>query len=340
MIDSFKAVHDLAESVSEMRRLISELAGLLAAYDTTCFLVGEYAEADSATHPEFAVADGVVEFARHKLSTRDERFLRVAKLRGSGYLEGLHALHISGAGVEVYPRLVSPVAPEGYTTSDERVSIGVAGLDVMLNGGVWRGSTTLVIGPTGAGKTTMGLQFALAGVAAGEPVLYVNFQENPSQLARAIRGLTPGGGAAPPPNLHLLYASSVELQIDRIIVAIFKTIERYGVRRVVIDAVGDLAAAAADLQRIHDYLYALVQQFAVLGVTVVLTMESPGLVSSIDETGGDFSRLSYMCDNIVLLEKTRGAQVGRRLSIYKTRGSGHDDQVRDMAITATGVHVR
>ena len=113
VIDSFKAIHDLSPSVPEMRRLISELAGLLSAYDTTTFLVGEYREQDISSYPEFAVADGIVEFARHKHSTRDERFLRVSKLRGSGYLEGLHGFRITPAGLEVYPRLVSPPVPGG-----------------------------------------------------------------------------------------------------------------------------------------------------------------------------------------------------------------------------------
>jgi circadian clock protein KaiC len=70
IIDSFKAIHDLSTSVAEMRRLIADLAGLLSAYATTTFLVGEYREADVALYPEFAVADGILEFARHKHSTR------------------------------------------------------------------------------------------------------------------------------------------------------------------------------------------------------------------------------------------------------------------------------
>jgi circadian clock protein KaiC len=197
VIDSFKAIHDLSTSVARMRRLVSQLAGLLSAYDTTTFLVGEYRPQDIARYPEFAVADGIVEFARQNRSTTDERFLRVSKLRGSGYLEGLHGIHITSAGLEVYPRLISPVEPKDYATRRERVSTGVAGLDAMLHGGVWRGSTTLMVGPTGSGKTTLGLQFALAGVASGEAALYVNFQENPTQLARVIEPLDKTGWPGP-----------------------------------------------------------------------------------------------------------------------------------------------
>ncbi|HEY0351498.1 MAG TPA: ATPase domain-containing protein, partial [Gemmatimonadales bacterium] len=283
---------------------------------------------------------GIVEFARQKRSTTDERFLRVSKLRGSGYLEGLHGIHITSAGLEVYPRLVSPTDAQNYSTPRERVVTGIAGLDSMLQGGVWRGSTTLVVGPTGSGKTTLGLQFALAGVAAGEPSLYVNFQENPTQLARVIDPLDPDSASRTRRGLHLLYASSVELQIDRIIVEIFRIIEAKEIKRVVIDAVGDLAMAAADPQRIHNFLYALVQRLTVLGVTVLFLMEDTAHGPLEAPPGpAEFGRLSYMCDNLILLEIERGEQLRRRLSVYKTRASGHDDAVRAMSITEAGVRV-
>jgi circadian clock protein KaiC len=341
VIDSFKAVHDLSSSVPEMRRLVSDLAGLLSAYATTTFLVGEYREADISVYPEFAVADGIVEFARHKHSTRDERFLRVTKLRGSEYREGLHAFQITPTGLEVYPRLVSPRVPLDYTTARERVATGVTGLDQLIGGGLWRGSTTVVAGPTGSGKTTIGLQFALAGVATREPSLYVNFQENPTQLARAIGGLGGDVMALRQQGLHFLYTSSVELQIDRLIVQMFDLIDRYGIRRVVLDAVGDLSMASADVQRTHDYLYALVQHFAVLGITGLLCLEDVGHnpTNGGFPMTGEFLNLSYMSDNLVLLEIHRGDRLTRQLSIYKTRGSVHDEAVHPVTITAEGVRV-
>ena len=340
VIDSFKAIHDLSTSPPRMRRLVSDLAGLLSAYDTTTFLVGEYRPQDIARYPEFAVADGIVEFARQKRSSTDERFLRVSKLRGSAYLEGLHGIHITSAGLEVYPRLVSPPGAEKYDTRRERLSTGITGLDAMLYGGIWRGSTTLLIGPTGSGKTTLGLQFALAGVAAGEPSLYVNFQENPTQLARVIDPMDKDAATRTRRGLHLLYASSVELQIDRIIVDIFHMIDEHGVKRVVIDAVGDLAMAAADPQRIHNFLYALVQRLTVLGVTVLFLMEDTAHGPLQGPPGPSaFGHLSYMCDNVILLEIDRGERRRRLLSVYKTRASGHDDAVHSMTITELGVRV-
>jgi circadian clock protein KaiC len=341
VIDSFKAIHDLSPSVPEMRRLISELAGLLSAYATTTFLVGEYREEDISSFPEFAVADGIVEFARHKHSTRDERFFRVSKLRGSSYLEGLHGFQITPAGLEVYPRLVSPPVPSGYSVAQERVPTGVAGLDRLLGDGLWRGSTSLLAGPTGSGKTTIGLQFALAGLTMGEPALYVNFQENPTQLARAIAALGGDVSELQRQGLHLLYTSSVELQLDHLIVQMFAIIEQQGIRRVVLDAIGDLSLASVDVHRTHDYLYALVQRFAVAGITALLLLEdvTHGPMAGGSPVASEFGRLSYMCDNLLLLEIHRGEKLSRRLSVYKTRGSVHDEGVHPVTITARGVRV-
>lgn len=113
----------------------------------------------------------------------------------------------------------------------------------------------------------MALQFVLEGLRRGERCLYVSFEGNPAQLAPHIRALGTDPDAAARAGLSILYVSPVELQIDSIIDTVFNAIREHGVRRVVIDAVGDLLGAASDLQRLHSYLYALAQHFAVQGVS-------------------------------------------------------------------------
>jgi len=337
VIDSFKAIHDLAKSPREMRLMLHEVAGLLAAYDTTVLLVGEYRHEDIATFPEFAVADGIIELARNALGTRDERYLRVFKLRGSSYQQGSHAFDITAGGLQVYPRLVSPVEAASYKRDDNRAPSGVPGLDSMLGGGFWAGSATLLAGPTGAGKTTMGIQFVVEGLRRGERCLLVNFQENPTQLAHQMQqiGATLDNDARG--RLELLYYSAVELSIDKIVVSIFQALRRGGVRRVVIDALGDLAVAASDATRMQDYLYALVQHFAVMGVSSMLTLETePPILASAENHG----RLSHMTDNIVFLDiRDQDNTVGRRLRIAKARGGSHDLQWREVAIEPEGLRI-
>lgn len=336
VIDSFKAIHDISTSMPEMRRMLYELAGLLTAYDTTVFLLGEYADGDVAVFPEFAVADGMIQLARKRRGTRDDRFLRVLKLRGSSYQEGLHAFRITQNGLDVFPRLTSPDVPLEYDPKIDRVTTGVTGLDAMLGGGLWAGSSVLVAGQTGAGKTTLALQFVLEGLAKGEPALYVNFQENPTQLARSITSLGWTMSDAFDRGLHLLYASPVEMQIDSILTELFATLERGNVKRVVIDSLGDLVGATEDdTNRIFGYLYALTQHFAVRRIASVMTLETRQLAEH--ALAGQISALS---DAIFTLQVERtGDRVRRTLQVTKARGTEHDLDVHTLQITGKGVSV-
>ena len=334
IIDSFRAIHDLGASPDEMRRFISRLGSMLSAYEVTAFLLGEYTRDDIPRFPEFALADAIVELARQPTGSRDERFLRVLKLRGSPYREGQHAFRITSAGLELYPRLVAPRIPEDYEALTERLPTGVPGLDELMGGGLFAGSTTLVVGMTGAGKTTLALQFALEGARRGERVMYINFQENPAQLQRAIANL---GADVKENRLNLVYASPVELQIDSIVVEIFDAIKAGSIRRLVIDAVGDLAAAASDPQRLHDYLYSLIQHFAARGVTTMMTLESgEGFTGTVHLAE---QRFSYMSDSLIYLAWSAEQISHRTIRIVKMRGSAHDHSAREFEITARGARI-
>ena len=338
IIDSFKVVHDLSPSIADLRRSISELAGVLSAYETTAFLVGEYSEEHIPAYPEFGIADGIVQFSRRGSSTRDERYLRVLKLRGSNYAEGLHAFRISRDGLHVYPRLVTPSIPDTYEAANDRVTTGVDGLDLLLGGGFWRGSTTLVTGRAGTGKTTIGLQFAIEGVARGERSLYINFQENPTQLARTIAALGVDVDELRQQGLFLHYESPVELRIDSIVVELFRRIREEKIGRVVIDAVGDLELAADGNDRFHDYMYSLCQHMIAVGTTTLMTMEVTPVVR--DESLRHETRFSSMSDTLIDLGIEMNGSPRRTLRVVKARGIQHDLRVHEMEITSGGVQVK
>jgi circadian clock protein KaiC len=333
VIDSFKAIHDLGASLPEMRRTLYAMAGLLTAYETTAFLIGEYGAAEAAHYPEFAIADSIIELARNKTGTRDERYLRILKLRGSAYREGLHAFRVSPDGLEVFPRLVSPQLPPSYRLQVERVSTGVDGLDRMLGGGLPQGRSTFLLGPTGSGKTTLALQFVLEGVRRGEKCLYVNFEENPSQLAQQMASLGANPEELAKKGLQVVYRSPVELQIDSIISEVFRAVSERGVRRAVIDGVGDLLVAASDAQRLHDYLYALAQHFAARDALAIFTYETT------QDGGGLWARLSALADNIIRLDVETDGKVRRTIRIVKARGVDHKLDKGEVRITRAGVQV-
>lgn len=337
VIDSFKALADLMPDRSAWRRTLDGIAGLLSAYETTTFLVGEYAS-EMLTHlPEFAVADGVLELSREERGSRDERYLRVLKLRGSSFLAGRHPLRLGRDGIQAFRRFVTPPTPPEYRPAADRLRSGIAGLDDMIATGFLRGTVTLVAGPSGAGKTSLGIRFLQAGAAEGEPGLLVGFQESPAQLVRAMGAL--GADAEEtrcPWSFDHFYSSPVDLQVDRVAHEIVARIDRQGVRRVVIDAVSDLEQGAADHVRYRDFLYALTQHFAARDVTSMLLVETAGLFTGQGVTG---YQVSYMSDNIILLGMELGDELTRTLRVIKSRGSRHDGARRRLRITDSAMEV-
>ncbi|MGI8838561.1 MAG: RAD55 family ATPase [Pyrinomonadaceae bacterium] len=337
-IDSFKALTELLITLHERRTVIYDLASVLSSYKCTSFLVGEYAQETMTELPEFAIADVVLQLMKLSTNVREQRFLRVEKLRGSNSIPGMHAFSIDGDGVEVYPRLLTPKISPTYSPSQERVETGIANLDGMIAEGFWRGSTTLIAGPTGSGKTIIGLHFITQGALKGEPGLYVGFQENPMQLTRVMKNLgwkpeklLNGGG------FDLMYKSPVELQLDTVTSEIFRRVRANKVKRVVIDALGDLQHGSIDKQRFSDFIYALTQWFAAENVTCLMTHELAHLfeVHSINE-----QEVSNMADNVILLRFRTGPEMQRTLRIIKTRGSAHDNREHELQITNKGVIIK
>ncbi len=214
-IDSFKALNELVEQ-PQRRNLIFDLATVLSTYDCTSFLIGEYSEAMMTELPEFAIADVVIQMLKLATNVREERFLRVEKLRASKSTPGLHAFSITSDGLEVFPRLLTPPVAPNYTARPERVNTGIQGLDEMIAEGFWRGTTTLVAGPPGSGKTIMALEFLRAGVSKGEPGIYLGFQENPTQLTRVMRNMQMPVEKLINDGFEIMYQSPVEMQLDRI----------------------------------------------------------------------------------------------------------------------------
>lgn len=337
IIDSFKAIADLMPDVQTWRKELHALAGLLSAYSMTTFWVGEYTSDMKARLPEFAVADGIVELTREQLGSRDFRFVRVVKLRGSAFRDGQHAFHITARGLEVYPRLLGPAVGLTYRPLDERMASGIPGLDQLIATGWLRGTTTVLVGPSGSGKTAMGLQFLSEGVRSGEASLLLTLEENPVQIARVMQHFGWDTHALlGPGKLDILFCSPVELQIDTIIRALFDRVERDDVRRVVIDALGDLAYTANDPIRFRDYLFALTQQLATRNVTSIFTVESSGTTEHAFTREG----ISYLGDNLLLLEMHLDEELTRTIRVLKTRGSAHDGRRHPLSIGAGGVAVR
>lgn len=332
VIDSFKALHPYAADHGEFRRFLHGLSGRLSAFPVTSLWVGEYGEAELSSTPEFAVADAIVSLSSAAAGQRELRVLQVLKLRGSRFLSGRHAYRLSEGGVEVFPRLADPVDAVAYPLATGRISSGIPALDAMLGNGYWPGAATLVAGPTGSGKTLMGLHFVVSGARRGEPGVIATLQENPSQLQRVAQGF---GWSLEEDGIELLYRSPVDLYVDQWVYELLDAIERTGARRVLIDSLGDLAFAASDEARYREYLYSLVQRCSRQGISLLMTLELSDLFQLVrlSEAG-----VSHLSDNVVVLQYLRRhSEVRRSVTVIKTRASLLRPQVRLFTITGEGI---
>jgi circadian clock protein KaiC len=332
VVDSFKALTPYATDQGGYRRFLHSLAGRLSAFPVTSLWIGEYDRGELSNAPEFAVADAIISLSSDQVGQRELRMLQVLKLRGSGFLSGRHTYRISEAGIDVFPRLADPIDAAAYSMAAERISSGIPALDAMLSDGYWPGAATLVAGPTGSGKTLMGLHFIVSGARGGEPGIIATLQENPTQLQRIAEGF---GWSITETGIELLSRSPVDLYIDQWVYELLAAIEHTGARRVLIDSLGDLAFAAGDQTRYREYLYSLVQRCSRLGVSVLMTLELPDLfqVTRLAELG-----VSHVSDNVVLLQYLRQPTAIRRtLTVVKTRASLHQPQVREFTISSEGI---
>lgn len=333
VIDSFKALHAFAREPSDFRWFLHDIAARLSATGAAALWVGEYSADEISREPEFAVADAIISLTSSMSSERQMRVLQVQKLRGSDFMSGQHGYRLSADGLHVFPRLADVPSMGAYPLATERITSGISVLDEMT-GGYWPGSSTLVAGPSGVGKTVLGLSFIFAGAEAGERGLIATLQENPTQLTRTAAAF---GWHVTHPQVDVLYRSSVDLYVDEWVHLVLEAVDRTGASRLMVDSLGDLAFASPDPIRFREYVYSFVQRCSARGISVYLTMEVPDLfhLTRLSELG-----VSNMSDNVILLQYLRGeSQIKRAVTVLKTRASLHEPEIREYRITANGIEV-
>jgi circadian clock protein KaiC len=337
-IDSFKAIHDMAKDPVEVRKFGYDLSVRLTTWGVTAFLIGEYTQDEIEKEPIFAIADGIIRLHNHPQGLHYQRYIDVLKLRGEDYFTGLHPFNISDKGLTVYPRIKSLDQPGEIDLYAQKASTGVPELDAMLEGGLPRGSATMVAGGAGTGKTLLGLHLITAGVAQGEPGVIVTFQENPRQLREIARSF--GWDLAEMERQGLLvhlYSSPVEIQPDIHAAHVREIVQRIGAKRVILDSLKDIEIATPDKVRFKDYIYALVNMFKLQGVTTLLTNEIPEMFGpfQLSEYG-----VSFVVDNVILLRYVELAgRMGRAINIMKVRGSQHSKEIRYFEISSDGIQI-
>jgi circadian clock protein KaiC len=286
-------------------------------------------------------ADGVIELTHETAAGRDVRWLRVAKLRGSRSLNGRHRFVIGEEGVVVYPRLeaaLSEVEPAALT-SNERLAFGVPGLDAMLSGGVLEGSSTLLLGTPGAGKTLLGLHFLAEGARRGEPGLIASFLETAADLAKIADRVGMRIGQHMTSGLvQVLWRPPLELGPDAWAWDLLAAVEEHRPKRLLIDAFTDLLSLFADPERQYRFVNALTNALRRQGVTMIVNFEIDSYVSQ--ELAAAVPNISAVMGNGILLRSLELESRFRRIvSILKLREGAFDPTIREFVIGDEGIVV-
>ena len=338
VLDGLSAVEAKAGSgaVFEMKRFTHELQTLASATACTMFLLTTTSGVSSA--PELTMVDGVVQLEQRMYALRSERRLVVQKFRGSGFLEGEHPYRINGNGLTVFPRIEAQFGMPTRRTSPHRarVSSGIASLDLMLQGGLPVASMGAVVGPSGAGKTTLGLHF-LAASSASEPGLLFGCYEPPERLL--LKAETMGldlAAAEQRGDLEFLWYPTGEHILDELAHRLLEAIRRRSVKRLVIDGISGFQQAALEPERIVRFWSALCAELRALEVTMLHTMELPEFIGP--ELRLPVGGVSSLAETLLLMRYVEiQSRLFRLISLFKVREGAFDPTIRKFAITDSGI---
>jgi circadian clock protein KaiC len=337
VVDSLSELRLLAGDALRYRREILALKGYFAGRDCTVMMLDDRSgdagdvQLQSLCHGVLLLDDQVPEFGS------DRRRLRVTKMRGLRFRGGFHDFVIDTGGLRVFPRLVAAEHRDAFTSA--QVPSGLEALDSLFGGGPDRGTTTLLVGPSGTGKTSLATQYAIAAAGRGESVAFFTFDERlPTLYARSAGlGLDLAGQVAAR-RIHVQAIDPAELSPGEFAHNVRRAVEQDGVRTVVIDSLtGYLHAmpeARALVLQLHELLTYLGQQ----GVMTLMVVTQHGLLTP--AMIGDID-VSYIADNVLLFRYYEHAgEVRQALSVFKRRGGAHERTIRRLTLsTEHGIEV-
>lgn len=329
VFDSLSELRMLAGNVHRFRRRVLALKQHLVACGSTGILVDDGAGEEADRRHVASLVHGVMEIEqRAQAYGKERRQVRVVKLRGHKTVGGFHDFDIVKGGARVFPRLVAAehaaALPDGDT-----VSSGVAGLDKLLGGGAQRGTSTLIIGPAGAGKSSIASLFAHAGCERGERVAMFTFEETRGILAARCRGLgIPLDAHVKAGRASITQIDPAELAPAEFVHRVRDSVERDGARIVVIDSLNGLLSAMPEERFVSLQLHEMLVYLSHRGVATFMVMAQHGLVGTQMASPVD---VSYVADNVVVLRYFEaGGRVRKALSVVKRRAGPHEPTIREL----------
>jgi circadian clock protein KaiC len=319
-----------------LRPFVQRLSMVLTRWHATTFLIGECVRKSDA-QAMFTEADGLLWLRQSVLRNSMVRKLQVMKMRGQPTLPGLHTFRIGPAGIQVFaPALLLSAAQRAATTpkARSRVMVGVPGLDQMLGGGVPRGFSVLVAGPSGSGKSILCAAFLAEGARCGEKGVIASFEQQPSRSLNRVLTELIGSG-----QVGLVESRAPDLSIDEIVLLLINEIRRLKATRVVIDSLSGFELAVAPTFRgdFRESLARLVSALASEGVSVMLTSELEDRY--IDLRFSPYGT-AFLTDSIIVMRYVEVAsRLLRVIAVVKVRASPHSDELREFTIDNDGIRV-
>lgn len=329
VIDSMSELRMLARDSLRYRRQILSLKQFFEGRDCTTLLLDERFRENPESQVQ-TIAHGVISLevlARDYGITR--RRVEVLKIRASSFREGFHDFVIVRGGLRVFPRLVSG-EHRNERVGPQILPSGLAELDCMFNGGVQRGTSTLVAGPTGCGKTTLCTQFAFTAARRGEKSAIYTFDETRDSFRERSIGLgMPLDRYLDDQTIHLEQIDPAELSPGEFIDRIRRGVEKEAWRMVVIDSLNGLMHSMNEERALTVQLHEVLSYLNQMGIASFLVLAQYGLFGAISSP----TDVSYLADNVLLLRYFEAdGEVRQALSVVKRRSGPHERSIRQMQI--------
>lgn len=337
VFDSLSEMRLLAQDPLRYRRQVLALKQFFAGRETTVFLVDDLSgNADGRDSHLHSLCHGVITLERLTLDFgAARRRLQVQKLRGVDFTAGFHDFAIRKGGLEVYPRLIASDHHAEYF--GETVGSGVGELDALMGGGPLRGTSTLITGPAGTGKTTIALRYLEEACQRGECCSVFEFDERIGTLhtrAKAFgmdlqRHVDSGC-------LVIRQVDPAELSPGEFAAAVRHEVENRSSRMIVIDSLNGYLAAMPQEQQLILQMHELLSYLSQQGVVTFLINPQQGLVGTMVST----LNVSYVADAVVLLRFFEAeGRIRKAISVLKNRGGVHEDTIRELRIDGKGIRV-
>ncbi len=343
LVDSVAHLAHVTARAGQLRPLVYGMLSGIRRAGLTALITKEVESAVPDTIPfEEYLVDAVVRLSYEMTDAMyRQRFIEVVKARGQNHSAGRHPLTIGHGGVCIYPRYETAGGPAQTLSpvAAARCSTGITALDAMLCGGLSQGYATLVAGSAGVGKTSLALQFIAAGARAGEPGIFLTFEEDLPKLGDLAAGFgIELADLQAQGTFHLMRRSPLHLLPEQLTQDLVAEIKRLGARRVVVDSLTDLSMSVTDHRRLREVVFVLSEALHEAGVTSLFTTEVPELFG---QTYVSSEHISIIVDGIILMKYVEmESEIQRALSVLKMRGCDHDKGIWRYTIDGSGIHIR